>query len=327
MAKPKDIDWSAYKEKILAGLNLRAEFEALGLDLHGEPGEDGWAPCRAFDRDDRQPSAAVNCRTGWYVDKGGVGMTLSFWDLCTALKKFPTWKDARDHYAAVAGVTLNGKAPRDPAEHLAFMSWNPALVALWCRHKPGVTPEAVEAAGGRLARYRDQWTVVALPIYGPGLLAAEPTGWVLWNSTGRELPIFSRGKDGHTETAWKKMKTTGGSDSGWIGRHAVQRLTDPAADPARQIVWKVEGPSDLLALWSIIPPDKRNSHLVLTNAGGANENPKPWMTDLLAGRLVAVVGDADEPGQVGARKWAAWAARVAGEVRVIPGIALQNQAA
>lgn len=317
MASRKEIDWQAHKAKILAGLNLRAEFEALGIDLHGEPGEDGWAPCRAIDRDDRQPSAAVNCRTGWYIDKGGVGLSLSFWDLAVALKRFPDWKAARDHYAAVAGVTIDGKAPRDPAEHLAFQPWSEALVALWCRHKPGVTPDAVREAGGRMARYRDQYTVIALPIYGPGLLNAEPAGWVLWNSTGRELPIFSRGKDGKTATTWKKMKTTGGSDSGIIGRHAVQRLTDPNADPARQLIWKVEGPSDLLALWSVIPPEFRNRHLVLTNAGGATENPKSWMAGLFAGRHVATIGDADEPGQIGARKWATWAAKIAAEVRSI----------
>jgi hypothetical protein len=30
-----------------------------------------------------------------------------------------------------------------------------------------------------------------------------------------------------------------------------------------------------------------------------------------------VVGDADEPGQLGATKWAAWAAKVASEVRLV----------
>lgn len=317
MPAKKPIDWQSHKAQILAGLDLGREFEALGIDLQGRPGEDGWAPCRAIDREDNSPSAAVNYKTGHYIDRGGVGLSLSFWDLCVALKRFPRWQDARDHYAAVARVTCDGKPPRDPAEHLAFQGWNDALVALWCRHKPGVSPAAVQAAGGRLARYRDQYTVIALPIYGPGLLSAEPTGWVLWNQTGRELPIFQRSKSGQTKTTWKKMKTTGGSDSGLIGRHALDRLTRSDVDPAGQVVWKVEGPSDLLALWALIPPEKRDSHLVLTNAGGATETPKGWMAGLLAGRQVAVVGDADEPGQAGARKWAEWAAKVAAEVRLV----------
>lgn len=314
-ARKKDIDWQAYKAKILAGLDLSKEFESLGIDIQGEPGEDGWAACRAWDREDNSPSAAVNCQSGRYIDKGGVGLSLSFWDLCVALKRFPDWKAARDHFAAVAGVAIDGKAPRDPAENLRFMPWAENLAQLWCRHKPGVTPEAVQAAGGRLARYRERWTVIALPIYGPGLLDAEPVGWVLWNITEKDLPVYSKGKDGKAKETWKKMKTTGGSDSGLIGRHAIERLAAPDADPAGQLIWKVEGPSDLLALWSIIPPQDRDRHLVLTNAGGAQENPKSWMASLFAGRRVAVVGDADEPGQAGARKWAAWLAKVAAEVR------------
>lgn len=321
MARPrKQIDWQAYKAKILEGLNLRQEIEALGVEITGEPGDDGWAPCRAIDRDDRNPSAAVNLTSGGYVDKGGVGLSLSFWDLCVTLKKFGRWQDARDHYAAVAGVAIDGKPPRDPAEHLAFQPWSEGLAGLWCRHKPGVTPEAVQAAGGRVARYRDQWTVIAVPCYGPGFTDSEPIGWILWNSTGRELPIF-HGKDkqtGELKTTWKKMKTTGGSEAGLIGKHALDRLTARDADPARQVVWKVEGPTDLLALWAIIPAEQRDRHLVLTNAGGAVENPKPWMVAAIAGRRVAVVGDADEPGQVGARKWARWAAKHAAEVRFCP---------
>jgi len=318
-SKKRDTDWQAYKATILDGLDLRAEFEALGIDLAGDPGEDGWAPCRAIDREDNSPSAAVNFRTGHYVDKGGVGLSLSFWDLAVATKRFARWQDARDHFAAKAGVTIDGRPPRDPAEHLEFLPWSDSLVTLWARHKPGVTAEAVQAAGGRLARYRDQYTVVALPIYGPGLLDAEPVGWVLYNTTGRELPIF-HGRDkatGEIKTSWKKMKTTGGSEAGLLGRHALARLSQPVADPATQIVWKVEGPSDLLALWSIIPPEKRENHLVVTNAGGATETPKSWMAGIFAGRLAVVIGDADEPGQAGAAKWARWISKVAAEVRVV----------
>ena len=102
-----------------------------------------------------------------------------------------------------------------------------------------------------------------------------------------------------------------------IGQHALDRLMAAGADPAQQLIWKVEGPSDLLALWSIIPPEKREYHLVVTNSGGALQNPPAWALSIFAGRRVAIIGDADEPGQAGAAKWAAWAASVAREVRVI----------
>ena len=41
------------------------------------------------------------------------------------------------------------------------------------------------------------------------------------------------------------------------------------------------------------------------------------MTTVFAGRRVAVVGDADEPGQAGAVKWSKWIAKVAKEARLV----------
>lgn len=309
--KSKTVDWQAINQQIFQKLDMPAEFSALGIDLSDrEPKESGWIGCHAIGREDINPSAAVNADTGRYRDLGGDGLSLSFWDLCCYLKKFPRWQDARDHYAARAGVVIEGI--RDPAEHLAFQPWSSALVALWCRQKPGATVEAVQVAGGRLARYREQYTVIAMPIFGPGFTAADPIGWVLWNITGKELPIFhGKGK----EITWAKMKTTGGSEGGLIGQHALDRLTDPAADPTKQLIWKVEGPSDLLALWSIIPPEQRDRHVVLTNSDGATSPPKSWMASVFAGRRVAVVGDADIPGQKGAVLWASWACKVASETR------------
>jgi len=318
-SRQKSTDWQQLNEKILAGLDLAAEFSALGVDVVGDPKTNGWAECHAVGRDDANPSAAVNVQTGRYRDLGGDGLSLSLYDLAVHLKRFSRWQDAREHYAARARVTIDAKPPRDPAEHLAFLPWSDGLVTLWCRTKAGVTPEAVKAAGGRLARYRDQYTVIALPIYGPGFTAADPTGWVLYNTTGKELPIF-HGKDkatGKAGVTWKKLKTTGGSESGLLGMHAIDRLTAADADPARQLVWKVEGPSDLLALWAIIPLEKRDRHLVITNSGGASENPPVWSASLIAGRPVIVVGDADAPGVAGAEKWSAWAVTSAAEVRVV----------
>jgi hypothetical protein len=324
MTRKKQTDWTDINRQILAALDLRAEFELLGIDIAGrEPKESGWLECHAVGRDDVNASAAVNVETGRYRDLGGEGLSMSFWDLAVFQKRFTRWQDARDHYAAKAGVKLD-PAMRDPAEHLVFQPWSAGLVALWVRHKPGVSVEAVQAAGGRLARYRDQYTVIALPIFGPGFTVADPIGWVLWNITGKELPIF-RGKG--KPPIWAKMKTTGGSEGGLIGQHAIDRLTAADADPAEQLVWKVEGPSDLLTLWSIIPPADRDRHLVLTNSGGANEIPANWMAPLFTGRLVGMIPDADMPGvglppsdprgPTGVWRWATWAAKVASICRVI----------
>jgi hypothetical protein len=318
--KPKQTDWTELNRQIFDKLDMLAEFSALGIDISGrDPKENGWIEAHAVGREDNSPSAAVNVITGRYRDLGGDGLALSFYDLAVHLKRFTRWQDARDHYAAKAGVSIGENVTRDPAEHLVFQNWSDGLAGLWCsRHKPGVTVESLWANGARLARYRDQYTVIALPVYGPGFTAADPTGWVLYNITGKELPVF-HGKDkqtGKSKIDWKKMKTTSGSEGGLIGQWAIDRLTATNADPAKQLIWKVEGPSDLLALWAIIPADKREQHLVLTNSDGATSPPKPWMQTLFAGRRVAIVGDADIPGQKGAVLWASWACKVAGETRV-----------
>jgi hypothetical protein len=189
----ESIDWQKANDEILAGLNLAQEFSALGIELTANnlAPDDGWVECWAWSRPHGDsPSAAVNVRTGWYRDLGGTGQKLSFWDLLVALGKFTDWKSARDAYAKKVGKPI-GKA-RTPADSLTFRPWNQSLVAQWCGlHKQGITPEAVLLAGGRLATYHfcGDWTVIALPMFGENLTAADPVGWVLYEVGGRKLPI------------------------------------------------------------------------------------------------------------------------------------------
>lgn len=305
-------DWEAVDREILDALDLRAEFTALGVDITGrEPNADGWISCRAVDRDDRTPSAAVNLEHGRYRDLGGEGLSLSLWDLAVHSKAQPDWKVARQHYAERAGVALpNGKGRdrRNPAESIQFMRWNPTLAGLWCRRKSGVTVESVAAAGGRLCRHLGQHTCVALPIFGTGGNLADPVGWVLWQTNGQPLPIYHG--NGRPPTV-AKMKTAAGSRSGLMGLAAVEA----APETPDTTIWKVEGPTDMLALWASQTPEERQKNLVVCNAGGGNETPKPEMLGLFAGHRVVVVHDADKTGEAGAAKWAAWLANVAEEVR------------
>lgn len=188
-----------------------------------------------------------------------------------------------------------------PADALALRPWVPVLAKLWCDTKPGVTPEAILAAGGGLSRYHDT-PVISVPIFGAKLLAGEPVGYVVWDSSGAPLPVWEK-KDQPPELV--KMKTVEGSQPGLIGRDGIECLD------GAEVVWKVEGPTDLLALWSIIPPDLRSRHVVLTNANGSRETPPAWVLKLLAGKRVCVLHDADKPGQEGAEKWAGAIAREA----------------
>jgi P4 family phage/plasmid primase-like protien len=318
--------WQDLNADILAALDLRSEFAALGIEITGAtPSESGWLACRAIDRDDANPSAAVNVITGRYRDLGGEGLSLSFWDLAAMLQpsQYRDWQTARRHYAARAGVVLDGdalRAARDPAEHLQFSPPGPqsdTLLRLWLRHKPPITLEAFKAAGGRLAQYRGKWIVAAMPVFGPGLIEADPVGWILWNTTGKELPVYHGAGQPPT---WTKMKTTGGSTAGLVGLHGLAQLAsegaasgeqpspDDATASAASTVWLPEGPADLLAIFSILP----TNHLAITNAGGATQNPSDWMQAVFAGRPVVIVRDCDQAGEAGGEKWSRWLASPAG---------------
>lgn len=293
---------------ILAALDIPTEYRALGVEFAAtEPNSNGFLACRAIDREDRNPSAAINLRTGYYVDLGPGGKSLSLWDFAVqyggrAGLSLPDWKEARKHYAQKASVDLGstGRPTTNPNEQIVPEPWNEALAALWCARKPPITTEAVRAAGGLLARYpakSQAHSVVALPVFGPHLIASEPVGWVVWHLGGRPLPVW--GKDGKVLRT-VKMKSVAGSRSGLMGRHSLALL---AADPTPRLVWKVEGPSDMMALCSVMTPDERARDAVICNSQGATEDVAPWIVDLLAGHRVNVLHDADQAGEIGAAKW------------------------
>lgn len=61
------------------------------------------------------------------------------------------------------------------------------------------------------------------------------------------------------------------------------------------MIWKTEGPTDLLALLSVSPDAE-----AFTTANGAQEIPSDWILKEMEGHDVYVVHDADDPGQDGA---------------------------
>jgi len=242
--------------------------------------------------------------------------------------------------------SLNGngshKESSDPAEHLVFQEWNKGhqihlesvgLIA----QKPGISLEAIKRCGGLPATYRNQYQVVALPVYGPELLDQPPVGWCLYNRTGGPLPIYKPGG----EIEWKKIKLTKGSKPGLIGQvaafvaarsvPAVENASDDpnAENPNEPTIWKCEGPSDVLAgMTAAITQDAMLAdgvindtapaaphHIFITNANGCGEKPQPWMLSILAGRRVNTIHDADKPGQDGAARWSTAIASTAFESR------------
>mgnify|MGYP006280748155 CR=1 FL=1 len=311
------MDWQQASHTILQQLDLKAEYAALGVELAGnKPSAAGWVPCRVFggNGDDRNPSAGINVAgegpaLGRYKEFTGEGRNLSFFEFAAAVAgRFADWKEARRHYAKQAGVKLpKGGPPETAAEKFTWRPGREHQIRVWCRTKPPIADWAAVASGMRVAGWpaaTQQFTVVCLPVYGPDLTDADPTGFVFWNKTGRDL-LLHQGKD--REPKRQKMLMHG--TAGWVGRHGLDRLADA------EIVWKVEGPGDLLALLSAIPPDLREKHVVITNSNGSMQGLGEEFWDHLAGKTVYVVHDCDRDGQAGGEKQARLAAAIAAEVR------------
>lgn len=106
--KPGPIDWPATRAAIVAGLDVAAEYAALGVEFtRPEADGKGWRQCRAVGRDDRNPSAGVNLSSGLYHDFGEGGRTLSLFDFALEFGEFGRWIEVIKHYAARAGVELD----------------------------------------------------------------------------------------------------------------------------------------------------------------------------------------------------------------------------
>jgi hypothetical protein len=337
--------------EILSRLDVAGEFAALGVKISGQPRASGMVSCYAWGRDDRRPSAFLNVKTGVYGDSGGkeaAAFTCSLFDLAVKAGRFSDWKEARKAYAEKVGVTIgkesksSGKSgggvggSTDWHQKLELQSWdtpgNDILLLRWCtQFKPGVTPEAVKAAGGQLAYYpcwidkktgekhrtRDCHQVVAIPCYGSWLLDAEPVAWQMWDVCGREFDITPKDTPPSEPRVTAKMLSAGPTAGTIMGLSSLILLCDPDRRAAVELAWKVEGPADMLALWAAIPESEREKVVVITAAGGATADVHSHQAKLLAGLKTAIVPDCDDAGLVGAEKWARTLCGLTAETRVV----------
>lgn len=255
-----------------------------------------------FTNIDQGGSAICNhCLTA----KNGDGLSVLQW---LTGDDFPAALARVADYLGIKPVTPS-KPKADPLEYVTPQPWNDILASLWCRSKPPIIPAAVQAFNGRIARWdrHGGFSVIALPIWGPKLDQAAPIGLMLWNlSAGQPLPK-SAGKGKPPE--YVKMRVTTGSRGGMI----MQGLFPPA-DFSDLTGWKTEGPGDALALWSMIPEADQPNHFIFCNSSGANECP-PWIVAQFSGCKINVIGDADQPGEAGAKKWTTALAQVGEVVR------------
>jgi hypothetical protein len=283
-----------------------------------------------------------------YGDSGGKeapAFTCSLFDLAVKAGRFSDWKEARRAYAEKASVAIGkeaksggkaGPGATDWHQKLELQDWstpgNDVLLLRWCtQFKPGVTPEAVKAAGGVLAYYpcwidkktgekhrtRDCHQVVAIPCYGSWLLDAEPVAWVIWDVCGREFDVTPKDTPPSEPRVLAKMLSVGPTAGAIMGLSSLMMLCDPDRRAAVEIVWKVEGPADMLALWASVPDAEREKVAILTAAGGATADVHPHQSKLFAGLKTAIVPDCDQAGVVGAEKWCRALYGLTSESRVV----------
>jgi ABC-type oligopeptide transport system ATPase subunit len=263
---------------------------------------------RAFE--DFDQTGGLFCNQCFATRNGDGLASLQWWLGCD-------FSEAARRVADFLHVELKSKGGRekaDPLKNLVLREWHPIPAKLWCRHKPGVAPEAIQQAGGLPARYRERYSVMAFPVRGPKGAAADAVGWVIFEQGGGELPIFDKKSQ---PPRWEKVKVTAGSDPGLIG-DAARLISQP---DAIKTIFKVEGVSDCLALMGAIPESERDSTAVITTANGSKEKPEAWMLDAFAataagqsGRVV-VIHDCDQPGEDGASRWVAQLAMGCQDVR------------
>src|ERR1700730_10462005 len=101
------VNYRDFTADIIDRLDIRAEYQALGVRVVGQPNDKGWCAARSIDRPDRRPSAGINTRTVYYHDFAA-GVHESLFDAAAHAGRFLNSRDARDYYADRAGVHMAG---------------------------------------------------------------------------------------------------------------------------------------------------------------------------------------------------------------------------
>lgn len=246
-------------------------------------------------------AGAVFCN-GCFSTKNGDGFA--------AIQHFTgcTFRAAVGRVADAVGVEIDTKSVEDPAKHLTFRAVEDVAnrcLDEWATDRD-LPPGTLQGIGCLNGTYRG-YNVAIWPVWGFKLRAEQPVGFAMKRSAGGGgLPVFGQPND---PPRMVPTKVTAGSKAGWIG---PVELIEQA-----EVIWKVEGVSDLAAVWAAIPEELRGRHIVLTNAFGCGERPKKWMIELLKGKAVRVLHDADEPGDRGANQWAKSLAEGGAEVQIV----------
>jgi hypothetical protein len=291
------LEWQAIDREILSRIDLRREAEGLGVRFaRSTCSPSGWLSCHSISREDSNPSAAVcldssSKNLGKYSDRGDGKQCISFWELAVATRKFIDWRDARAHFASIAGIELpNRQSIRKmpPTDQVAWrkVSENATVLPIWASHKPGITVEAAIRAGAQACYWPKQGPSFSCVGFRSQNQAdwTKATGVILYRQDGLDFPE-------QFGLPARKTHTVGGSVDGWI------LVAEPDELAAATHLWKCEGLPDALSLASRLP----TGHVAITNICGAGARIEP-LASVGKGKTVVVVHDRDRAGEDGARR-------------------------
>ena len=262
-----------------------------------------------------------------YLDSGS-GERCSFWDLTARLFNFGDWKAAHAHYATKVGVKLPGereasgkKGGKKKAvlkgeqlkKHEATDA-HPSLIQSFCNSRPGITPDAIHAAVGKVRIWNGMeviafpgWEEPPSPPQSDSSPKPMPVAVMFYRADGKDFPAVYHHEDHSCILKKRKNHLLAGSVDSWVF------VCGKSAFVAANTVHVCEGIPDALTLYPHLPA----GHVVVTNLCGASvaENVR---RDIFKGKIVNVWPDQDEVGEKGREKFAKSIQHIASEVRIVP---------
>ena len=295
------------KQQILNALNLRMEYESLGLKINNTTSnEKGWVSCYALGREEKTASAGINLdpsskHYGYYNDFGTQDdeKCISFFDVCA---KFGTDSSAQEAFYRLAEITgiisnTSDTQTQNKNQWFADLKIEKHDQIGFVTHKPPCTIEGFLATGGQKGFVPGQGNVIIFPIYNANLTIQ---GGATFNWFGGLL-------------LGQKNLMIKGTTAGLMGLHGLNLIKAGTAE----IVYVVEGIPDMVALQSKVPSEKWNTVAVVTHSGGANEHPHDWKVNFFTGQNVVVIPDADNAEISGGEKWSQALTKHATSVRFV----------
>lgn len=296
MAETENEKWSEFLQTLVEMLDVESYLKDKGFQFTGSVSSSGWAECKAIDRPDDHPSAAVHVNSGYYKDLGG-GPSFPFFQLLVHLGIFSSFRLAVE---SVAGeLKMKSKMPKSRKgesfwSRLKFKRWNPVAVRGMLKEL-GLQEETLMSLGATMAitPAPSSENVVALPVFCPSeLFDVDVKGFVLRNAGGGTVRHY-RGKGAPVDHLKNKSVGSGGM----INRQAFENWENV------EYVIKVEGITDLLSGFELVPPEERKRYAIITNSDGCDAGQTPLrFSHHMRGKKVVIIHDGDEPGQFGDSK-------------------------